>query len=113
MNDYVLCLPFSLALYTSCDQMIMYLIEKLKVANQFKCLAVVVLSIKIMMILQQSLVASVTSFALHADFKCMHLCEIHIFPFSYLHANLDINLFSCHVVYFVALTQFVVCSWGI
>lgn len=61
--------------------MIMYLIEKLGVANQFKCLAVVVLSIKAVIILQQNMVATVASFALHAEFKCMRLCEIHIFPF--------------------------------
>lgn len=61
--------------------MIMYLIEKLEVANQFKCLAVVVLNIKIVMILQQNLIASVVSLlVVHAEFKCMHLCTH--FPLS-------------------------------
>lgn len=72
--DLVLCLPYSHALYDSWDQMIMYLTEKLEVANQFKCLAVVVLDIKIVMILQQNLVASVASSVLHAEFKCTYLC---------------------------------------
>lgn len=99
--------------YTSCDQMIMYLIEKLEEANRFKCLTVAVLSIKVGMVLQQNLVASVASFALCAKFKCMHVCEIRIFPFSCLPANLDINCSFAQVVYFVAPAQFFVCSWRI
>lgn len=92
----VLYLHFSLALYTSCNQMIIYLIEKLEVANQFKCLAVVVVfSIEIVMIFQQNLVASVTSlFVLHAEFKCMDLCTHFPSPLC-LPANSDINQFYC------------------